>query len=206
MEPFGIYTSRLRDLEERCVSGVPLWGRRRRRESCSFPVQCRRIRRLCLEAPPRVLWASVGLAGDRLSGRPYRLSAFQAVWVLATSPTTFDFAIISLILSVSPLVSGVSDAGSVASYGARMSSVHPDSPTSTIRPPTRSPTRRKYPPLRGTTVTLLPSTSKIPIQAENIRVPTLNELSPSRWSPSARSSPGATTCLGSATITKVFSL
>src|SRR2546427_4726741 len=104
MGPFGIYTSRLRDLEERCVSGVPLWGRRRRRESCSFPVQCRRIRRLCLESPPLVLWASVGLGGGRRSGRLYRLSVFQAVWVLATSPTTFDFAIISLILSVNPLV------------------------------------------------------------------------------------------------------
>src|SRR3989442_579961 len=62
-----------------------------------------------------------------------------------------------------------------------------------------------FPPLRWTTVTLLPSTSKIPMQAEYIRVPTLNELSPSTWSPSARSSPGATTCFGSATITIVFS-
>src|SRR5713226_9274659 len=105
-----------------------------------------------------------------------------------------------------PLGPGVSEAGNIASYGARMSTVQPDNPTSTILPPTRSPTRGKYPPFRGTTVTLLPSTSKIPMQAENIRVPTLNALSPRRWSPSARSSPGATTCLGSATITKVFSL
>src|SRR6266568_2201497 len=47
-----------------------------------------------------------------------------------------------------PLGPGVSDAGSIASYGARMSTVQPDSPTSTILPPTRSPTRGKYPPFR----------------------------------------------------------
>src|SRR6266581_3250717 len=105
-----------------------------------------------------------------------------------------------------PLGPGVSEAGNIASYGARMSTDHPDNPMSTILPATRSPTLGKYPPFKGTTKTLFPSTSRMPTHAENICVPIRYALSPSRWSPSARTSPGATTCFGSATSTMIVFL
>src|SRR3972149_1658820 len=70
-----------------------------------------------------------------------------------------------------------------------MSTDQPESPTSTIRPATMSPTIGMYPPLRGTTKTLLPSASTIPTDAEKIWFPTLYTLSPTMWSPSATPPP-----------------
>src|SRR2546425_5818294 len=106
----------------------------------------------------------------------------DSTWAITMSPTS-NISDKSRLRG--PRGPSVSDAGSIATYGARISTVQPDSPMSMTRPPTISPTCGMYPPFNGTTETLLPSTSNRPTHAEYIWFQILYEFAPSKWSPSA---------------------